>query len=112
MSDQRFIYTHDGRWARIIRENWRTEGCTQFIVNMFESNADGVYNWKHDEVSIDVPDVKSEFVAPDIAAIGLFQKTSSGYIIADETDDEDYEPESEPETEDQISIASEDELEP
>lgn len=111
MTDQRFIYTYDGRWARIVRENLPIKACAQFIVNIFESNDGGVYNWKHDEVAIDVPDVKREFMAPDIDQIGIFQKTSSGYIIAEDSEDEDYEPESEPETDDQISVVSEDEIE-
>jgi hypothetical protein len=88
--------------ARILSEN-----RDSYIVNFLEKDKDGFYNFDREDEEISKESVSGFFDVDTLEETLIFAKFPQGYILLDESEDEDYECSSEDSSEDESLIDEE-----
>ena len=88
--------------ARIV-----TETSDLYVVNFIEKNAEKIYNFTNELVEISKDSVSGFYDVDTLEETNIYMKVPLGYILIDDSEDEDYESSEEDESEDDISLVDE-----
>ena len=84
-----------------------TETPDLYVVNFIEKGHQDLYNFTHELVEISKDSVSGFYDVDTLEETNMFMKIPLGYILLDDSEDEDYESSEEDESEDDVSLVDE-----